>query len=133
MELWRKRISDNITLDNATVIREWAEKHLKPRPLDSKSTNELLADAQIQEELTPDKAFYGVQHFFSTQDGDPLIVVQRVFDCDSAEDALEAYLGEAAERVEGRGESYISFKIYDNLWYPNQEIRVLKLVGDSFF
>lgn len=73
----------------------------------------------ISYELVPKpgpKAFYGVQHFFSTTGGDPLVCLQRVFTASDAEEALQQYLMEPAERAFGRGDQYISFESVCNAW-----------------
>jgi len=121
-------MSEYIELNSGKEIRQWEETN-PPNTVEEKT---ILGNMTFtSHELVPKpgpKYFYGVQHFFYTTDGDPLVCLQRVFEASDAEEALQQYLIEPAERAFGKGDQYISFKVYLTPWaYEEQEIRVLKL------
>lgn len=130
-------MSEFIELKNAKEIRQWREAHRPETGMKVESLREILEAPKTSHELdkqSEESTYYGVQHLLYTSGGEALICLQRVFLAKDAEEALQQYIFEAAERSSGRGEQYISFKLYDDFNYEPQKISVIKLAkGTNHF
>ena len=127
-------MSEYITLDCATEIRQWMKANAPKIPVEKlKTLAEFLATTIDNEAINEpaDRKYYGVMNILYTTNYKPLVSIRRVYWARDAEHALQQYLFGHARHQAGTGEQCVDVTILDNFNYEPQEIKVFPLAAGT--
>lgn len=123
-------MSEHIDLHSGEEIRDWMRKN----GFDIVRVESEDAPRFFQPRFTPTSGttfLFSIEHTYCTDEGRPMVSVKRMFRATSAEDALQQYLLEGKERLCGRGEQQVGFKLHVKPGSSDKEtITVVKREGD---
>ena len=103
-------MSEHLELQSSKEIRDWIDKNgFDIVNLDSEAPRFFQPKYTV---AVGPMHIYGIQHTYLTNEGHPLVSVQRSFSAPDAEDAFQQYLQEPKERSFGGGEERVGFKLY---------------------
>jgi len=134
-------MSDYLALKTAVEISDWMEhNHSVYCPDGGSEPVSLQGFIEYVEEDRPDALpdgmlRFGVEHTVFTEDGWPLVSLERVYMAKNAEEALAQYVFGPSKHLSGSGDSYVGVILRTNLTDWPQEIKVFEMAEgtDSFY